>query len=185
MNKAAFLDRDGVINRKAKEGQYVTSWEEMQILPGVTDATALLNRAGFLVIVVSNQRCVAKHLISAKELDVLHDRMRAHFAEHGAEINAVYYCPHDTSPTCACRKPAPGMIFEAAHSFDIDLASSWMIGDSAIDVEAGKRAGCKTARLTELGATNSVHASQCNITANSLLDAVTQILRCDQDSKTE
>jgi len=74
MKRAAFLDRDGVINRKAREGEYVTRWEEMQILPGVSDAIALLNRAGYHVIVVSNQRCVAKGLITTADVEALHQR---------------------------------------------------------------------------------------------------------------
>lgn len=182
MSRAAFLDRDGVINRKAEEGQYVTRWEELKILPRVIEATALLKRAGFLVIVISNQRCVAKQLVAAAELDALHGRMCDLFAERGAEINAVYYCPHETNPPCECRKPAPGMLLEAARSWDIDLSKSWMIGDSDIDIEAGKRAGCRTARLTESAVMTGTSENQdwkavpADVTAVSLIDAVGQIL---------
>ena len=79
MKKAAFLDRDGVLNRKAPEGQYVTRWEEMEFLPGVREAVRLLNQAGYFVVVVSNQRCVAKGLITISELDSMHARMRQEF----------------------------------------------------------------------------------------------------------
>jgi D-glycero-D-manno-heptose 1,7-bisphosphate phosphatase len=187
MNRAAFLDRDGVINRKADEGGYVTRWEDLQILPGVIEATALLNRAGFLVIVVSNQRCVAKRLIAAGELDVLHGRMCEVFSDFGAEINAVYYCPHEANPPCECRKPAPGMLLRAARTWDIDLLKSWIIGDSDTDVEAGKRAGCRTARLngsTFMASTRedeNRRAAPADITAASLLDAVNQILSREQE----
>src|SRR5215831_6533466 len=109
MRKAAFLDRDGVINRKAREGEYVTRWEEMEILPEVGKAIALLNQAGFLVIVVTNQRCVAKGLITTGELEVLHRRMLEALANDGARIDAIYYCPHEAQPPCRCRKPKPGM----------------------------------------------------------------------------
>jgi D-glycero-D-manno-heptose 1,7-bisphosphate phosphatase len=105
MKKAAFLDRDGVINRKAPEGQYVTRWEEMKFLPGACEAIRLLNNAGFLVVVVSNQRCVAKGLITTEELDSLHAQMRNEFAAAGATIDAIYYCPHEIQPPCSCRKP--------------------------------------------------------------------------------
>ena len=148
MKKAAFLDRDGVLNRKAPEGKYVTRWEEMEFLPGAADAIRLLNQAGFFVVVVSNQRCVAKGLITTAELEALHARMQREYAASGARIDAIYYCPHDYESRCECRKPMPGMLLEAARAHDIDLAASWMIGDSAHDVEAGRRAGCHTARLT-------------------------------------
>lgn len=147
MNRAAFLDRDGVINRKAREGEYVTRWEEMQILPGVAEAISLLNRAGFRVIVVSNQRCIAKGLITTAELETLHEKMCGVLASDGATIDAIYYCPHEKQPACRCRKPEPGMLLNAARDHAIDLGASWMIGDSVADVEAGRRAGCKTALL--------------------------------------
>src|SRR5258707_12947583 len=129
MNRAAFLDRDGVINGKAREGEYVTRWEEMQILPGVPEAIARLNRSGFLVIVVSNQRCVAKGLITISDLEILHEAMSSELAGAGATVDAVYYCPHEKEPPCRCRKPAPGMLIDAARAHDIDLKASWMIGD--------------------------------------------------------
>jgi D-glycero-D-manno-heptose 1,7-bisphosphate phosphatase len=147
VNRAVFLDRDGVINRKAPEGQYITGPREFEFLPGVAQAIALLKRADFRVIVVSNQRCVAKGLISTYDLELMHLWMRSQLALSGAIIDDVYYCPHDKQPPCRCRKPEPGMLFAAARSHQIDLASSWMIGDSDSDIAAGKRAGCKTARL--------------------------------------
>src|SRR3984957_17107333 len=144
MNKAAFLDRDGVINVKAPEGQYVTRWEEVRFLPGVANAIGLLNRAGFRVIVISNQRCVAKGLVTSAEVEALHNRICRELANHGAVIDAVYFCPHETEPPCSCRKPAPGMLLQSAREHEIDLGGSWMIGDSEADVAAGKNAGCKT-----------------------------------------
>jgi len=174
MKKAAFLDRDGVINRKAPEGQYVTRWEEMDFLPGAAEAIRCLNNAGFLVIVVSNQRCVAKGLITTTELDALHARMLSQFQEAGAHIDAVYYCPHDYQPPCDCRKPRPGMLLEAAQEHEVDLAESWMIGDSAHDIEAGKNAGCKTARLM-VG--NLSAADDADLIAPSLLAAVHKVLQ--------
>ena len=107
----------------------------------------MLNRAGFRVIVVSNQRCVAKGLITAADLESMHQRMCEALGNAGAIIDAVYYCPHEKQPACRCRKPPPGMLLDAAREHDIDLPASWMIGDSEIDVEAGRNAGCKTARL--------------------------------------
>jgi D-glycero-D-manno-heptose 1,7-bisphosphate phosphatase len=178
MKKAAFLDRDGVINRKAPEGQYVTRWEEMQFLPGVCEAIHLLNNAGFLVVVVSNQRCVAKGLITTDELDSMHARMRYEFAAAGATIDAVYYCPHEIQPLCSCRKPRPGLLLDAARRHNLNLAASWMIGDSECDVEAGKNAGCHTARL--LGDDKSMDGD-ADVVASSLLDAAHKILQIDAD----
>jgi D-glycero-D-manno-heptose 1,7-bisphosphate phosphatase len=182
MTKAAFLDRDGVINQKAPDGQYVTRWEEFQFLPGVVEGITQLNRAGFCVIVVTNQRCVAKGLLTETDLKGLHQRMSEHLARSGARIDAIFHCPHELDQPCSCRKPAPGMLFEAAHSHDLDLASSWMIGDSVADIQAGKSAGCRTARvLVENPAIREPENDgdtpcDADVTAASLLEAVPQIL---------
>jgi len=173
MKKAAFLDRDGVINRKAPEGQYVTRWEEMEFLPGAREAIRLLNDAGYFVVVVSNQRCVAKGLITTTELDSVHARMRHEFEAACARIDAIYYCPHDLQPPCSCRKPQPGMLLDAARAHQIDLRGSWMIGDSDNDVEAGRSAGCRTVRLTENGKSS---VGGADVVASSLLDAVHEVL---------
>jgi D-glycero-D-manno-heptose 1,7-bisphosphate phosphatase len=174
MKKAAFLDRDGVINRKAPEGQYVTRWEDMEFLPGSFEAVRLLNAAGFFVVVVTNQRCVAKGLISPQELESLHARMRLEFQAAGATIDAVYYCPHDYQPQCDCRKPQPGMLLDAAREHNIQPNASWMIGDSEHDVQAGRTAGCNTVLIVADGQSNQARA---DIVATSLLDATHKILQ--------
>ena len=175
MKKAVFLDRDGVINRKAPEGHYVTRWEEMEFLPGVHEAVRLFNQVGLSVVVVSNQRCVAKGLITTDELDSLHSRMRSEFEAAGARLDAIYYCPHEYEPPCACRKPQPGMLLDAAREHDIDLTRSWMIGDSGHDVEAGRAAGCRTIRLTE----DESIVCDSDVGASSLLDAAHKILQIE------
>jgi D-glycero-D-manno-heptose 1,7-bisphosphate phosphatase len=174
MNKAAFLDRDGVINQRPA-GRYITRWEEIRFLPGVIDAIALLKRAGFRVIVVSNQRCVAKGLVTTATLEAMHWRMCESLASAGAKIDAVYYCPHEEYPPCGCRKPQPGMLFEAARANSIDLTESWMIGDSESDVEAGRRAGCKTVRLIAPGEAEAA-PGQADLVASSLLEAIRRIV---------
>jgi D-glycero-D-manno-heptose 1,7-bisphosphate phosphatase len=174
MNKAAFLDRDGVINRKAPKGGYITRWEEMEFLPGVAEAITLLKNAGFQVIAITNQRCVAKGLINIPALESLHQRMLEELGKAGAVMDAVYYCPHEYEPKCDCRKPAPGMLLQASREHAIDLGASWMIGDSEIDVEAGRNAGCKTVRLLDPEAREKAGA---DLVAVSLLDAVRQVLR--------
>jgi D-glycero-D-manno-heptose 1,7-bisphosphate phosphatase len=177
MNKAAFLDRDGVINRRAPEGDYITRWEELKFLPGVAEAIGLLNRSGFLVIMVTNQRCVAKGITTLAEVKALHHKMCAELALAGAQVDEVYCCPHDTAPPCDCRKPEPGMLLEAAQVHGITLAESWMIGDSESDIQAGRKAGCKTVRIGHVG---EVSQDTADVIAASLLDAVCQLLQRDK-----
>jgi D-glycero-D-manno-heptose 1,7-bisphosphate phosphatase len=111
--------------------------------------------------------------------------MRESLARSGATLDGVYYCPHDYQSQCKCRKPAPGMLLEAAQTLGLDLVSSWMVGDSDIDIQAGKNAGCKTARVVgpgekNLAADKDAHNSNCaEVTASSLLDSVQQILIWD------
>jgi|SRR5437016_1912269 len=177
MSRAAFLDRDGVINRKPPEGQYVTHWEEMHFLPDVARAIALLNRADFRVIVVTNQRCAAKGLVSVAALEAIHQRMCAELAASGAKIDEIYYCPHEKHPPCSCRKPAAGMLLAAARAHNIDLTASSMIGDSEIDVEAGRNAGCRTALvLTD----DETATHDCDVVGSSLFETVDKLLSRDE-----
>jgi len=183
MSKAVFLDRDGVINRKPPEGDYVTRWEDFHVLPGVVEGVALLNRAGFAVIVVTNQRCIAKGLMTMAELENMHRRMTELLAGAGAIIDGTFYCPHEIEPVCECRKPAPGMLLNAARLHRIDLSASWMIGDSDIDIEAGKNAGCKTVRLVagdeapDKAPRVSTSTTSADITARSFLEAIRCIFK--------
>ena len=147
MSRASFLDRDGVINRKAPEGQYVTRWEEMHFLPDAATAIALLNRAGFRVIVVSNQRCVAKGLVTAVEVESLHQRMCDALARAGAGIDAVYYCPHRPDEGCSCRKPKTLLFQKASVDFHLDLKKCVFIGDKQTDEDAARRIGCGFIRV--------------------------------------
>jgi len=188
VTRAVFLDRDGVINRKPPEGEYVTRWEDLHVLRGAAEAIALLNAAGFLVIVVTNQRCIAKGLITSVELEKLHQQMSDLLRRDGAIVDAIYLCPHEMEPVCRCRKPAPGMLLDAAHAHDIDLAASWMIGDSEIDIAAGKNAGCKTVWLVsgnetvDVGESAGTKPGDADMVAPSLLDAIRKILQRDRDS---
>ena len=173
MNKAAFLDRDGVINKKAPGEGYITRSEDFQLLPGVAEAISLLNRAGFLVIVVTNQRGIARGLFTHSNLSQIHDKMTRDLAASGARLDAVYFCPHDKEPPCDCRKPSPGMILTAAAEHDIDLCNSWMIGDSESDREAGNRAGCRTFMISPQPPNPG---NDAGLSADSLLGAVQKII---------
>ena len=172
MNRAVFLDRDGVINRKAEAGGYVTSWAQMEFLPGVSEGIRLLNEAGFQTVVVTNQRCVAKGLITREELEALHQKMRDHIKSLGGTIDDIFYCPHEVSPPCGCRKPNPGMLLEAGRAHQIDMSSSWMIGDSEADMQAGRAAGCKVAWV---GTGNRFEPS-IDLRADTLLEAAHEIV---------
>jgi D-glycero-D-manno-heptose 1,7-bisphosphate phosphatase len=173
MKRAVFLDRDGVINRKAAEDGYVTRWEDFHFLPGVAEAISLLARAGWSVIVISNQRCVAKRLLTIAELEGIHQKMLEELARSGAKLDGIYYCPHDKESLCTCRKPLPGMLLRAAQEHQIDLTSSWMVGDSESDMEAGRRAGCGTVRIVaDVPAEND----RADCFARSLLEASERVL---------
>jgi histidinol-phosphate phosphatase family protein len=174
MKKAAFLDRDGVINKRAPNGGYILRWRDFQILPGVAEAISLLNHAGFLVVVITNQQCVAKGLLSLAGLDEIHKKMVTELAFKNACLDAIYFCPHSSDQSCTCRKPAPGMLLTASKEHNIDLVNSWMIGDTDTDIAAGRNAGCKTIQITEN--TEEAAASTANRTASSLLAAVKRIL---------
>lgn len=173
MPRAVFLDRDGVINRKADEGQYITHWQDFEFLPQVAEGIEILNRANFAVIVVSNQRCVARGLITTEDLEALHGRMLETLASWNARVDAIYFCPHDNDARCDCRKPSSGMLLKAAKDHSVDLSESWMVGDSDIDIEAGKNAGCRTARILRA---NSSQQTPADLVAASLYEVARKIV---------
>jgi D-glycero-D-manno-heptose 1,7-bisphosphate phosphatase len=173
MKRAVFLDRDGVINRKALEGEYVTRWEEFHFLPRAAQAISRMNAAGWSVIVITNQRCIAKGLLTIRELEDIHRQMLSELLTAGAQVDAVYYCPHEEQPPCTCRKPLPGMLLTAAREHQIDLASSWVIGDSEKDMEAGKRAGCRTVLISANPSARDELADFCE---DTLLSASHRVL---------
>jgi len=139
MNRAVFLDRDGVINIDRPD--YVKNLHELMVYPCVVEAIHRLRAAGFIIVVVSNQQGIAKGLIAETDLCRMQDAISATV---NGEIEAFYYCKHLASEGCSCRKPEPGMLLQAAIDLDIDLAESFMIGDSETDILAGKAAGCRT-----------------------------------------
>ena len=145
--KCVFLDRDGVINEKAPEGDYIKNWSGFEFLTGVKEAIKKLNKAGFLVIIITNQRGIAKGLMTEGDLKDIHTKMIEELKKSGAKIDGIYYCPHDEKDNCNCRKPEIGMFLKAKKDFNIDLNKSWIIGDSKYDIIAGKNAGCKTILL--------------------------------------
>jgi D-glycero-D-manno-heptose 1,7-bisphosphate phosphatase len=136
-----FLDRDGVINRKPPEGEYVARWSDVQVLPGVESAIAAFNRSGRKVIVVSNQRGIALGRYTGADVEAINAELQQHLAAHGAHIDAFYYCPHEEDQ-CDCRKPRTGMFEQAFRDFPgSSRANSLLIGDSISDIEAARNLG--------------------------------------------
>ena len=184
--KAIFLDRDGVINKKAADGDYIKSWDEFEFLPRVKEAIRRLNKSGFLVIIASNQRGIARGLMTEDDLKEIHTKMQQELAKEGAKIDGIYYCPHDIEDHCGCRKPEPGLLLKAAREHDIDLSQSWMIGDRETDIEAGKRAGCRTILIGSALASGTLKGMGPDLVAKSLAEAVDKLLGREEgrDSQT-
>lgn len=130
-----FLDRDGVINRM-RPGDYVKSWDEFQFLPGAREATARLTAAGYRLIVITNQACVGKEIVSWATVQEIHARMIEEIARAGGWIEAVLCCPHLANAGCVCRKPAPGLLTRAHEEYGVDLTRAVLVGDSVTDVQA-------------------------------------------------
>ncbi len=146
---AVIVDRDGVLNKKMPRGEYVRFWKDWQWLPGAKEAVALLKRAGYEVIVVSNQAGIARGVMSTNDLAEIHGRMKAEIREAGGEIDAIYFCPHGWDEGCECRKPRAGLLFAAQRDFSLDLSVTPFIGDDERDVQAAEAAGCPSLRVTE------------------------------------
>ena len=140
-NKAVFLDRDGTISRDVP---YCSRPEDFELLPRVAEAIKLLNEHDFKVVVVTNQSGVGRGRFTEDMLAKIHHTMVEELAKSGAVIDAIYYCPHHPDDNCECRKPKPAMILQAARDLNIDLRQSYFVGDSDLDIGAGKRAGCLT-----------------------------------------
>jgi D-glycero-D-manno-heptose 1,7-bisphosphate phosphatase len=174
MHRAVFLDRDGVLNRVFLHEDGKThppaSPDELEVLPGVTDACQSLRRAGFLLIVVTNQPDVARGAQPREVVEAINRQLRRQ-----VPLDDIRVCYHDQTDNCPCRKPQPGMLLGAASAWGIDLRESFMIGDRWTDIVAGGRAGCKTVLVHAAGA--GVRRCQPDFQAASLQEAVEWIFR--------
>jgi histidinol-phosphate phosphatase family protein len=139
---AVFLDRDGVINEDRAD--YVKNWGEFRFLKGVRRALGRLEGAGLPVLVITNQSAVGRGLLSSDGLEVIHRKMVRAVERGGGKIQGIYHCPHHPEEHCACRKPRAGLLRQAAAEWRIDLKESIMIGDTGKDLDAGRKAGCRT-----------------------------------------
>jgi D-glycero-D-manno-heptose 1,7-bisphosphate phosphatase len=169
---AVLLDRDGTINVKAREGEYVACPDDMRLLPGAAEAIRMLNAAGVPVAVVTNQRGIALGRMTEEDLLRVHGRMRELLRDAGARLDGIFHCPHEIG-TCACRKPGTLLLERARRHLGLrTLEGSVMIGDSPSDVLAGRAAGARTVLLSDCGA-SALDADEC---AGSLLIAVRRTL---------
>ena len=176
--KAIFLDRDGTIN---KYKGFLRDINDLELEDGASDAVKAINGSGYLAVVVTNQPVIARGEVTVSELNEIHNKLETLLGGDGAYIDGIYYCPHHPDKgfegeipalkfDCDCRKPKPGMLIKASEDLNIDLENSWMIGDGKNDVEAGQRAGCRTAYI---GSDPDVDA---DIKAGSLKEAADIIL---------
>ena len=178
--RTVFLDRDGVINRKMPEGQYVTNWNQFELLPGVPEAITRLNLAGLRVLVVTNQRGIALGLYTSTNVEMIHAALQQALSALGAHIDGFYFCPHDKRQ-CTCRKPGPGLFEQARTEFpDITPETSLIIGDSLSDIEFGTNLNLDTVFIEgdpqhrKPGAEKA--AALARQTAGSLSEAVSILL---------
>ena len=182
-----FLDRDGVINRKAPESQYICEWDQFHLLPKADAAIALLNRFGMRVIVVTNQRGVSRKLFTLDEVDALHARLQKELARAGAHIDAFYICPHGTDE-CNCRKPKPGLLEQAFRDFPAaKRANSLLIGDSLSDMQLANAFGIPSILIqgedNDRGEAEAGRLASC--ISPSLFDAVSSYLQPHSEDKCE
>ncbi len=142
--KCVFFDRDGIVNESPGPGRYVTRREDFHVLPEFIESLRKARQHGYCAVIITNQRAVAKGLITVAALEQIHILLEdLLWKEHSLSLLDIAYCPHETG-VCQCRKPLPGMLTGMARRHGIDLRASWMIGDSSTDIEAGRRAGCRT-----------------------------------------
>ena len=182
-NRAVFLDRDGTIN---VEKGFVHRREELEFVKGAAEALGSLNRAGYLVVVITNQSGVARGLYAEDDVKRLHRYMNDELMRAGARVDRFYYCPHHPESLdpayrkdCECRKPKPGMVLRAMEELDIDPRSSYLIGDRARDICAGRRAGVMSILIREDENFQDETAcdEQPDLVVKSLHDAVRFILK--------
>lgn len=183
MNRAVFLDRDGVITQEPPH--YAHKLSQLELISGAADAIRLLNENGFTVIIASNQAGIAHGYYREEDAESFNEALKEKLAEAGAYIDVIYYCPHHAEAKieryrsdCDCRKPNPGMLTKAERELNIELKQSFIIGDKQTDIEAGKKVGCKTIMVKTGYGVEEMKSEQidCNYFADDLYDAVQYIL---------
>lgn len=170
--RAVFLDRDGTL---IDDVGYIRDPADVRVLAGCASSLAELRAVGFRLIVVSNQSGIGRGLIEPEQARLVEEEVALQLRSQGVRVDAAYFCPHAPDAGCTCRKPLPGMLYDAARDLDIDLHRSWVVGDRPTDVMAGRQAGCRTALLGTDDAA-SVGATVC---APDWPGLARRIMECD------
>jgi D-glycero-D-manno-heptose 1,7-bisphosphate phosphatase len=181
LQRAVFLDRDGVLVRAlVRDGRPFSARRplELELLPGAAEACTEFKRAGLLTVVVTNQPDVARGELALEVLSAMHAALLDKIP-----LDAVYFCPHDDADGCSCRKPAPGLLLEAARRFGISLPHSVMVGDRWKDIEAGRRAGCRTVFVD--GGYEERKPEGQDLTVGCLIEALPWILTTSESGMEE
>lgn len=151
MNKAVFFDRDGVINQKAKEHDYIKTWDEFKLIDGIIDVMQHVQSKGYKIIIVTNQRGIARGIMTINDLNNIHENLRQFLHAYNICITDIFYCPHDIHENCDCRKPKVGMFLKAKKLYNIHFEQSFLIGDSLTDIMAANTLKIKSILYTENG----------------------------------
>lgn len=149
--KIVMLDRDGIINKKPPKGDYVKNWSEFIFIKGAIDGLKLLTQKGYQIFIVTNQAGIGRRVMTETALRNIHRNMLIKFKKKGIRIKQIYYCPHGWDEGCDCRKPKPGMLFEAASEYNFDLTKAIFIGDDIRDRLTAKAAGCIFVKMKQDG----------------------------------
>ncbi len=144
-----FLDRDGVVNVDSPD--YIKTPDEFHFIDGSKEAIALLTSYGFDIILITNQSVINRKMVTPEGLDAIFNKMILGIRRAGGDIKDIFFCPHTPHDNCSCRKPLPGLIFQAREKYTIDIPSTWMVGDSAKDILCARNAGCHKAVLVQTG----------------------------------
>lgn len=174
MTRLIILDRDGVIN--ADSPDYIKSPDEWQALPGSLQAIARLTRAGYTVVVASNQSGLGRGLFDADTLTAIHRKMLRAIEEAGGALGGVFICPHTPGQNCECRKPRAGLFRQIAEEFELSLEGVPAIGDSARDLEAARRAGARPILVLTGNGQDTLDAGESGVEAYKDLGAAADVL---------
>jgi len=170
--QTVFLDRDGVIN--IDSSAYIKTWEEFTFIDGSLEAIRRLTENKFHIILITNQSVINRGMVPRQELERIFSMMKQKITAAGGRITDIFYCPHTPDDGCDCRKPLPGLIYQAMAAYEIDLQNSFMVGDSAKDIQCARNAGCGNAILVQTG--NGLQARETLSRENIFPDYVAQNL---------
>lgn len=147
--RVIFLDRDGTLNRRPPKAEYITQPEDFVWLEGAREAVRLLKEKGYSLYLVTNQPGIARKKLTLEDLNAIHSKMQIELRESGGELDDIFLCPHGWDEGCDCRKPKPGMLYQAQRKYALDLTKCYLIGDDPRDIEAGEAAGCRCFQVDE------------------------------------